>query len=527
MTPRTVPLSTIKGLGPARIKALGQAGITSVNDLLMMLPVRYKDTLNATPIEALNAGQNACVHGWIDNQPKVSRFQGRTLVTARLKDETGTIRVQYFNQPWMAEHLKQGQEVLLYGPVAEYRGSLQLNAPSLERERGLLPVYKALPGLKSGMVAGLMQQALERLDECVSESLPESTRTRHQLCEINYAIRETHRPQSYETLEIARRRLTFENLLMFVTAMRLNRDSAREGIPMDIPSGAEERYWARMPFPPTNAQRRTLSEIAADMRGPAAMSRLVQGDVGCGKTAVALGAILMCVQAGYQAVLMAPTEILARQHLESAQKTLGAYGVRVGLLVGSLKATERKQALAAIGQCELMFIYDKFFGEYNQTVAQVLLTADVTSRAERRRNVVNTFNELLDMNIIPIVNENDTVAVDELNFGDNDTLSAIVATLVNADALMILTDIDGVYDSNPKTNPDAKRIPVINEINDEIRAMAGGAGTSRGTGGMATKIRAAEIAAEKNISTYILAGDDPENLYRVFDGDDIGTVFKR
>jgi len=206
----------------------------------------------------------------------------------------------------------------------------------------------------------------------------------------------------------------------------------------------------------------------------------------------------------------------------------GAVGVGMGKigLETCPRGTAKKQALAAIGQCELMFIYDKFFGEYNQNVAQVLLTADVVSETERSHNVINTFNELLDMNIIPIVNENDTVAVDELNFGDNDTLSAIVATLVGADALMILTDIDGVYDSNPKTNPNAKRIPVIREINEEIRAMAGGAGSNRGTGGMATKIRAAEIAAEKHIPTYILAGDDPENLYRVFDGQDIGTVFE-
>ena len=206
----------------------------------------------------------------------------------------------------------------------------------------------------------------------------------------------------------------------------------------------------------------------------------------------------------------------------------GAVGVGMGKigLETRPRGTAKKQALAAIGQCELMFIYDKFFGEYNQNVAQVLLKADVVSEAERSHNVINTFNELLDMNIIPIVNENDTVAVDELNFGDNDTLSAIVATLVGADALMILTDIDGVYDSNPKTNPNAKRIPVIREINDAVRAMAGGAGTNRGTGGMATKIRAAEIAAEKHIPTYILAGDDPENLYRVFSGQDIGTVFE-
>lgn len=207
----------------------------------------------------------------------------------------------------------------------------------------------------------------------------------------------------------------------------------------------------------------------------------------------------------------------------------GAIGVGVGKLGLSRRPDEtaKKQALAAVGQCELMFIYDKFFGEYHQTVAQVLLTADVTARESSRRNVVNTFRELLDMGIIPIVNENDTVAVDELegrNFGDNDTLSAIVATLVEADALIILTDIDGVYDKNPKTCADAKRIPVIHAITDEIRALAGGAGSSRGTGGMATKIRAAELAAAARIPTYILAGD-PQNLYRIFDGEDVGTVF--
>ena len=208
----------------------------------------------------------------------------------------------------------------------------------------------------------------------------------------------------------------------------------------------------------------------------------------------------------------------------------GAIGVGVGKLGLARRPDEtaKKQALAAVGQCELMFIYDKFFGEYHQNVAQVLLTADVTARENSRTNVINTFSELLSMGIIPIVNENDTVAVDELegrNFGDNDTLSAIVASLVGADALVILTDIDGLYDKNPKTCPDAKRIPLVRAITDEVRAMAGGAGSSRGTGGMATKIRAAQVAAESHIPTVILAGDDPENLYRVFEGEDIGTVF--
>ena len=356
MTAPKLPLSALKGIGPARVKALGQAGVYTIYDLLMMLPVRYKDTLNVTPVEALRPGQTACVQGWIEAAPKLARFHGRTMVTARLRDDTGRIRVQYFNQPWMADQLKQDQEVLLYGPVTEYRGSLQLSAPSVEHERGLLPVYKALPGIKAGMLGQMIVQALQHIDECVTESLPESTRRRRQLCEINYALREIHHPQSFETLAIARRRLTFENLLMFVTAMRLNRDSIREGIPMAVPADLADRYWSGLPFPPTGAQRRALEEIAADLRKPKAMSRLIQGDVGCGKTAVAFGAVMMCVKAGYQAALMAPTEILARQHLESAQKALAPFGIRAVLLVGGMKTAERRQALADIagGACQLV-----------------------------------------------------------------------------------------------------------------------------------------------------------------------------
>ena len=221
---------------------------------------------------------------------------------------------------------------------------------------------------------------------------------------------------------------------------------------------------------------------------------------------------------------------LRNSGIEVALVTSAAIAVGVGKLglPARPKDIPSRQAVATVGQCELMFAYDKFFGEYHQNVAQVLLTADVTSQPISRRNVENTFRELLDMNVIPIVNENDTVAVDELegrNFGDNDTLSAIVAGIINADVLMILTDIDGVYDKNPKAYPDAKRLSVIEKIDDEVRAMAGGAGSARGTGGMATKIRAAEIAGCANIPTYILSGEDPENLYRIFDGEDIGTVF--
>ena len=221
--------------------------------------------------------------------------------------------------------------------------------------------------------------------------------------------------------------------------------------------------------------------------------------------------------------------------LQNAGKRLvlvssGAIGVGMGKL--GLKSrpaeTEKKQALAAVGQCDLMFLYVKFFGEYNQTVAQVLLTAGVVHDDRGRHNVENTFRELLTMGTIPIVNENDTVETSELegqNFGDNDTLSAVVAELIAADFLVILTDTDGLYDSDPRKNPAAKLIPRVENITPEIEALAGGAGSSRGTGGMATKLRAAKMAGAKGIPCAVVSGADMENLYRLLEGKPAGTLF--
>lgn len=209
----------------------------------------------------------------------------------------------------------------------------------------------------------------------------------------------------------------------------------------------------------------------------------------------------------------------------------GAIGVGVGKL--GLKerptTTPQKQALAAVGQCELMFMYDKIFAEYNNTVAQVLLTRRVIDDQRLRTNALNTFETLIDMNIIPIVNENDTVATDELegaNFGDNDMLSALVAKLVGADLLVIMTDIDGLFETNPRIDPYAKLLKRVPEINDEIKKMAGGTGSNRGTGGMSTKVSAAEVATESSIECCILNGSNPEILYQLIDGHNPGTIFE-
>lgn len=208
----------------------------------------------------------------------------------------------------------------------------------------------------------------------------------------------------------------------------------------------------------------------------------------------------------------------------------GAIGVGMGKTGLSRRPSEtkKKQALAAIGQCELMFMYDKMFGEYNHNVAQILLTADTVETNSKRENVYNTIDSLLEMDIIPIINENDTVAIDELdgnNFGDNDMLSAIVSRIVAADRLVILTDIDGLYDSNPRTNPDAQKIDIVTKITKDITEMAAGSGSNRGTGGMITKLFAADYATKRGIEVHVINGQNPNLLYQVFDGECPGTVF--
>lgn len=187
---------------------------------------------------------------------------------------------------------------------------------------------------------------------------------------------------------------------------------------------------------------------------------------------------------------------------------------------------EKKQALAAIGQARLMSIYEKFFFEYNQISAQILMTKDSFFNDESRTNAKNTFNELLSAGVIPIVNANDTVSTAEIKFGDNDTLSAVVASTVNADLLIILSDIDGLYTANPSEDKNAKLIPVVEKINDEHISMASEkTGTSMGTGGMKTKLRAAKIVTAHGIDMIISSGMDMSNIHKIFEEDFVGTSF--
>jgi glutamate 5-kinase len=201
--------------------------------------------------------------------------------------------------------------------------------------------------------------------------------------------------------------------------------------------------------------------------------------------------------------------------------------------VGKLSLRERpsdiagKQAAAAVGQCELMYTYDKLFSEHGHVIGQILITGSDLQNEERHQNFNNTVNRLLEMGALPIINENDTVATDEIAVGDNDTLGAIVAVSTRAELLVILSDIDGLFTADPKTDPTATLITDVTEITDDIIALAGGAGSSLGTGGMHTKISAATLCMENGTDMIIASGSDPYLLYDIADGKPVGTRFHK
>lgn len=238
-----------------------------------------------------------------------------------------------------------------------------------------------------------------------------------------------------------------------------------------------------------------------------------------------------------------PTGCLNIRHVELLVKTLsdlknaghemilvssGAIGMGIGRLSlnGKPEDMPTKQAAASVGQCELMYTYDKLFGEYNHTVGQILLTGSDFSHADRKENLQNTMYRLLELGVIPIVNENDTIATDEISVGDNDTLAVMVACSVESDMIVLLSDIDGLYTEDPHKNQNAKLIPLVSSITPEIVELADGAGSELGTGGMAAKIHAAKIAMEHGVEMVIANGARPKELYDIVAGKPVGTRFK-
>ncbi len=338
-------LSGIKGIGEKRLQALHAAGICSLRDLLYTVPLKYRDLSRVTAVADAQAGTRICMRLVREGPAKLYRHGRLLRVSCSFSDGTGRITACWFNQPWMRESLERQTQMTLYGLVEVYGGRKQLLNPSVETELRIVPVYRPIEGVAQRVHETAVRQALAYVDEICMETLPEALRREHGLCTGAEAIRWLHAPSSMEEVARAQRRFAFEQMLLYQAAVRMVKDVRRNAPPLIAKSGAREAFWASLPFAPTNAQRRTLDEIALDMARNKAMARMVQGDVGCGKTAVAMGAMLLCAEAGYQSALMAPTDILARQHYEGMRAYFEAHGFGCVLLVSGMPAKERREAL--------------------------------------------------------------------------------------------------------------------------------------------------------------------------------------
>ena len=341
-------LSDLHGVGAARLNALHAAGIFSLRDLLYALPYKYRDLSRISTVADAPVGERVTLRLKRVGAAKLTRFGKSARVQCVFADDTGELTAWWFNQPWMKKNLDNQTSLTLYGLVEEFKGRKQLSNPSVEKELRILPVYRPIEGLPQRTHETLVSQALEELESCIAETLPQTVIDRYQLMPCAQALRALHAPTDMQDVASAQRRFAFEQALLYQASVRMMKELRKQSVPLVSGAGVLDAFWQSMPFAPTAAQRRTLAEIAGDMAKPAAMARMVQGDVGSGKTAVAMGAMLLCVQAGYQAALMAPTEILARQHYESMRDYYQRQGYGCGLLLGGMPAKERREALARI-----------------------------------------------------------------------------------------------------------------------------------------------------------------------------------
>jgi ATP-dependent DNA helicase RecG len=356
------PIQYVRGVGPARAGLLGRLGIRSVTDLLYRLPRRLEDRGHLRKIYDLPHGSVETVRGTIGRVEKFRprRRRGLVLVRAAVTDGSGVLHAVWFNQPYLARQLPPGAEVILHGRVQRQAGEIQMAAPEFEvLEDGeetlhvgrIVPVYGSTEGLTQRTLRTIVARALDEHVPQLVEWLPPLLLRRHDLPTLGEALRQAHFPDTLASHEAARRRLVYEELLLFQLLL-LRRKAAREAETRAIRYGDAApllaRFHASLPYALTAAQRRVIGEILRDLEGPHPMNRLLQGDVGSGKTVVAATALLRCVGGGAQGALMAPTEILAGQHYLTLRALLEPLGLSVVLLVGGLSRASRQEALERV-----------------------------------------------------------------------------------------------------------------------------------------------------------------------------------
>ena len=356
------PLTDFPGVGEARAKKLAKLGLSTAGDLLDWYPRDYEDRRKVYAIRDAPLEGRVCVSAIAAEHPRLSRIRkGLELVQVKVVDDTGALHLTFFNQGYIERAIRAGEEYIFFGTVEEQGRRRSMVNPIFERTDRqsftgcIMPVYRLTAGISNHFLASLTRQALPCAGE-MAETLPQHIRQAHRLAAAEFCLKSIHFPENEKALELARRRLAFEELFYLAVGLSfLKRRRDQEGAGCAVPPRPKEEFLSLLPFSPTAAQSRVMDEAAADMTSGRPMNRLVQGDVGSGKTAVAAYAGWLCAKGRFQAALMAPTEVLAEQHYRSLSQLLAPAGVRVGLLTGSMTASEKKKVRAALAEGEIDF----------------------------------------------------------------------------------------------------------------------------------------------------------------------------
>lgn len=350
----------IKGIGEARAKALSKLGIGTLQDLIGYFPRRYEDRTMTRSIRELEIGETVCVRAMIAQDPTANRISGgRTVVKARAVDDSGALDLTFFNQEYRKNSLHRGETYIFCGKVEGNLLTRRMINPIVEREGEqvltghIVPIYPLTAGVSQNLLYKAVGQGLTECRHLLTDCLPDAVRQEHQLCHSGYAYENIHFPADAEALNLARRRMVFEELFILSCGLQMLRSRRTDVAGPACAAADMEEFYGALPFSLTNAQRRAIGEAVADMRSGRPMNRLCQGDVGSGKTMVAAGCVWFAARSGWQSALMAPTEILARQHYENLAPLFEKFGLRCALLTGSTKAKERRDILENLAPGEI------------------------------------------------------------------------------------------------------------------------------------------------------------------------------
>ena len=353
----------VKGVGEARAKQLHNLGVDTLYDLIAYFPRAYEDRSRMVPIADLEADTPACFEAMVVSNPHLAHIRkGLDIVKVRVADESAALNLVFFNQSYIKDTLVYGQTYVFYGSLSTDYMGYQMTNPVVEKPeepgvstRRIMPVYSLTAGISNKLISRSVLQALEACRGSIPEILPASEREKYGLCGAQEAYDAIHNPPDYETLEKARKRLVFEEFYIFSIGLAILRRRNTEFTRAPMECLALDEFYRSLPFELTGAQKQAIDEIRADVSGPAPMARLIQGDVGSGKTMVAAAAIYLAAKNGLQSAMMVPTEILAEQHYASLSALFEPLGIKTVLLTGSMKAARRRETLEALslGQAQL------------------------------------------------------------------------------------------------------------------------------------------------------------------------------